>query len=244
MDASYAQAYRTLYQQHWWWRAREHFVLEVLRELAPPGGFGRILDVGCGDGLFFPALSRFGEVHGIEPDASLVTDQGRKHGVLHVQPFDADFKPGHRFGLITMLDVLEHLPDPVAALRHVGSLLDDAGKVLITVPAFPSLWTAHDVLNHHHRRYTRASLTEEAGLAGITLTECRYFFNWMYVLKRAVHWKEMLFSATPSLPTIPPPPANHLLFALARLEQPFSSRLPLPFGSSLLAVGTRSARAR
>src|SRR5436190_189838 len=76
VDATYAQEYRELYERHWWWRARERFILDELARLRPAAGWGAILDVGCGDALFFDALSRFGDVEGVEPDASLVTPNG------------------------------------------------------------------------------------------------------------------------------------------------------------------------
>jgi len=56
MDVAYARRYRELYERHWWWRAREHVILDTLRRIEPPGGFPSILDIGCGDGLFFDRL--------------------------------------------------------------------------------------------------------------------------------------------------------------------------------------------
>ena len=70
MEPEYASQYRKLYEEHWWWRARERFVLGELQRNRPDGGFGSILDIGCGDGLFFAPLSEFGEVEGVEPDGS------------------------------------------------------------------------------------------------------------------------------------------------------------------------------
>ena len=72
MDTQYALNYRELYENHWWWRAREHLILAALRRLRPQGNWGSILDVGCGEGLFFDRLRKFGEVEGIETNPSLV----------------------------------------------------------------------------------------------------------------------------------------------------------------------------
>ena len=76
-----------------------------------------------GDGLFFDALAEFGVATGIEPDVALVSEATRATGRVLIRPFDASFQPGTRYNLILFLDVLEHLPDPVAALRHAHSLL-------------------------------------------------------------------------------------------------------------------------
>ena len=236
MDPEYARSYRDLYDRHWWWRARESAVLELLEDLASAGGFGNILDVGCGDGLFFPQLSRFGKPEGVEPDASIVSDLGRSRGSIHTRPFDDTFDPGRAFGLIVMLDVLEHLEDPVAALAHARSLLAPNGRLLVTVPAFPILWTAHDDYNHHLRRYRRRSLELEIHDAGLEILLIRYFFHWMFPVKLGVAFSERLRSSRAQAARVPGTMVNTAFFYLSRIEQRLTRRLHLPFGNSLLAV--------
>ena len=60
MDLDYGKQYRLLFERHWWWRAREVVILDELHRLKPDGSWGNILDVGCGDGLFFPRLAENG----------------------------------------------------------------------------------------------------------------------------------------------------------------------------------------
>lgn len=237
MDPAYGARYRDLYERHWWWRAREAAILDLLGELAPDGGFGRILDVGCGDGLFFSGLARFGEPEGLEVDEALVTEAGRARGKIHVGPFDALFEPGHRFGLVTLLDVIEHIDDDVAALRHAARLAAPDGLVVITVPAFQALWTAHDQYNHHLRRYRRASLLAVAREAGLEIRSCRYLFHWLFPLKLLLRLKERLSPGTPAMPEVPAPGTNRLFYRFCRLEQRTWGRFAWPFGSSLAAVG-------
>ena len=241
MDPEYGARYRELYERHWWWRAREAQVVALLRQLAPPAGFGRILDVGCGDGLSFDAFRRFGEVEGVETEAALVTDHGRSRGTIHVRPFDASFDPGHRFGLVTMLDVVEHLDDDTAALGHAVSLLAPGGVVVVTVPAFNLLWTVHDDYNHHRRRYTSALFLAAAKRAGVTVRSRRYLFPWLFPLKLVVRAREAVRSrkdkeAAPSMPEVPAALLNRFFYAVCRLEQATWGRLPWPFGTSVLAV--------
>lgn len=236
MDPAYGARYRDLYERHWWWRAREAMVLELLGRHAPPAGFGPILDIGCGDGLFLPALGRFGNPEGLEPDAGLVTEIGRGRGTIHTVPFDERFQPPRRFGLILMLDVLEHLDDDAAALRHATGLLAPGGLLLITVPAFRLLWTAHDDYNHHRTRYTAATFDRAAARAEVEVTARRYFFHWLFPLKLMVRLKETLRPAAPTMPAVPGGLVNRLFYGVSRLEQRTWGRLPLPFGSSLLAL--------
>jgi SAM-dependent methyltransferase len=240
LDESYGQVYRQLYERHWWWRSREAAILDVLKKIAPANGFGNILDVGCGDGLFFDELTAFGRVEGVEFSAALLSPDGPHRRQIHTAPFDERFQPGKLYGLITMLDVLEHLPDPVAALRHALSLLTTDGKLLITVPAFNLIWTTHDDLNHHRTRYTKRSFRREANQAGMRLDLMRYWYQWPFPVKLAARGWQAVMHPEPKSPKIPPPFLNRAMFRLSRIEQKLFTEFPAPFGSSLLAVGGNS----
>jgi SAM-dependent methyltransferase len=92
MDAQYALNYRELYEKHWWWRARERFILATLKKLRSQENWSSILDVGCGEGLFFDRLRKLGEVEGVETNPSLVTQENRWKRQIYVSPFDATFQ--------------------------------------------------------------------------------------------------------------------------------------------------------
>ncbi len=157
MRADYGNAYRELYERHWWWRAREKMLLDVIRTNQPGGGWGRILDVGCGDGLFFDCLLEFGDVQGVE-SGCLVNDLGKHRSRIHVGTFDECLRLDGQFSLILMLDVLEHMPEPVRAIRYALHLLDPGGILLITVPAFTLLWTTHDTITLHEEEFSEISI--------------------------------------------------------------------------------------
>jgi SAM-dependent methyltransferase len=196
--------------------------------------------VGCGDGLFFEKLQRFGPVEGVEMDPTGVAPDGPWIDRIHVRPFDETFQPGKRYALVLMLDVLEHFADPVRALRRAVELLGDGGAILITVPAFRALWTSHDVLNRHYTRYTRASLEAVAAQSGARLEWSRYVFRWMSPLKLAASLKERILPVAPEPPRIPPAWVNRALYRLSRIEDRLIGRAPIPFGSSLFAVARRA----
>jgi len=241
MDRLYAQEYRELYERHWWWRAREDLILALLEEHVGARRPVSILDVGCGDGLFFEKLERFGPVEGIEMDPSGLDAKGRWAARIRVGPFDRSFQPGRRYGVILMLDVLEHLPDPSAALARAMDLLEPDGTLLITVPAFRMLWTSHDVLNRHHTRYTRGQVRRLVEVAGGRVIESRYFFLFTTPVKLAVRMREMALGGEPTVPVVPPGWANRALYRVSRIEQRVFSRVPAPFGTSLYAVVTPSS---
>lgn len=237
MDREFSQRYRELYERHWWFRVREQAILELLRRRQPPGGWKSILDIGCGDALFFPELSRLGEVEGVEPIGEIIDPENPFRERIHVGPFDESFQPRKRYSLILMLDVLEHLENPVAALRRAVSLLEPGGSLLITVPAFRLLWTSHDTLNDHFTRYTKAGFRRVAEQAGMKISESRYMFFWLFLAKLGVRTKEAILGSQPGIPKVPPPAVNHLLEWISRLEEKMLRGLPVPFGSSLLVFG-------
>lgn len=243
MDPVYGERYRELSERHWWWRARERVIVEALRRRRPRDGWASALDIGCGDGVLFGSLLEFArEVEGVEPAEALVSPLGRRLGTIHVAPFDETFAPGRTWSLVLMLDVLEHLREPARALRHALSLLEPGGTFVATVPAFPSLWTGHDDINHHLIRYTRATFRELAREAGLATDHERYFFQWTCPVKLASRVVERVLRREPKPASVPPAWINESLYHVSRLEAALLGRLPMPFGSSLLVIGRPQAR--
>ncbi len=234
MDPSYGQRYRDLYRRHWWWRARETAILRELRRLRPDSGWRRLLDVGCGDGLLFDRLAEFGEVEGVEPDLRLLDPKGPWRRSIHAVPFDESFRPTHRYDVILMLDVLEHLADATAALRHARSLLAPGGIMVITVPAFQWLWTRHDEFNHHVQRFDRSGFRILAGAGGLRILRERFLFQWLVPAKLLVRAVEKIRSNASAPASVPPGPVNWLLSLATRAELAISDVVPMPFGSSLM----------
>jgi len=239
VDPNYGEAYRELFEKHWWWRSRTELIVERLRRLRPAAGWKHILDIGCGDALFFDRLAEFGEVEGVEPCAELVSPDNPHRDRVYVCPFDENFRPGRQYSLILMLDVLEHMEDPIGALRHALDLLAPEGIVIVTVPAFMALWTNHDVLNHHLVRYTKRTFRQVARQAGLQTQEERYLYHWTCPVKLAVRVMESVVHAKPETPKVPPGWANEVLYWMSRLEQKTVSSFPMPFGSSLLLIGSK-----
>jgi SAM-dependent methyltransferase len=239
MEHDYGQYYERLYCEHWWWRSREEFLMKVIQSLSLPD-HPSVLDVGCGNGLFFERLATLGAtVDGLESDPTLVSPNSKNRDRISIGPFDSSFVPGKRYSLILMLDVLEHLPNPEAALKHATDLLEPQGKLVITVPAFRCLWTTHDDMNHHYTRYTKSELRRISQAADLQWQRWQYFFYWLVPLKMAIRMKEAMIATKPRTPRIPSPRLNQALISLSRTEQWLFSRFPLPIGSSLLAVGGR-----
>ena len=241
MNPEYVRRYRDLYERHWWWRVRERCVLDVIRKWHSPGPADRVLDVGCGDALAFDTLAEFGAVEGVEPDADAVSPENRATGRVHVLPFE-EFAPGRRYALITMLDVLEHLDEPAAAVRHAADLLTDDGTLVVTVPAFRCLWTRHDELNQHRTRFTRSTLLPLLASSGMRAVHARYLFQWAFAAKLGVRLWEAMVPGAPAPPGVPPASLNRALHGVTSLEERLGRFMPVPFGNSLLVVAKHAAQ--
>jgi 2-polyprenyl-3-methyl-5-hydroxy-6-metoxy-1,4-benzoquinol methylase len=210
MDVVYASIYRDLYRNHWWWRVRERILLSTIEQLVRVSP-ARILDVGCGDGLFFNALQRFGDVMGIEADETTLDEQNPWSERIVIGELDESFVPPAPFDLILLLDVIEHVPNVQRLLRNAGRLLAGDGRLLVTVPAFQWLWTAHDELNHHVRRYNAGDLRRTIEEAGLVVVQTRYLFQSLVLPKLAVRMTEVLQLHGPTLPQIPGQTVNAAL---------------------------------
>lgn len=236
MESGYVEAYVDLYRRHWWWRVRERILLTHIRELARdriPNA--RILDIGCGAGVFFDALEPFGHVEGVESDRASVERSGRWRSRIHVGEL-ASFKAERPFDVILALDVVEHLRDPDVLLRQAASLLAPGGRIVITTPAFDWLWTSHDRLNLHVKRYTAGELEDLVRSVGLIPISTQYLFQSLIVPKLLVRAMEALRPSPPSVPHVPAPVVNRALEKWFRAENAIAGFLP--FGSSVMTVAS------
>ena len=236
MDESYGARYAELYRAHWWWRAREELLDRLLQRLLGAGREGDLLDFGCGDGLFFPVLERYGSARGIEPDARLLDASGPWRDRISTDALRVDESETGRYRLVVALDVLEHIDDPRPVVKELARRLAPGGWFVATVPAFQSLWTAHDDLNHHVRRYRLSELEALVGESGLEIVESRYFFSWLAILKWVVARIERVVRPAPTPPAVPFGPLNAAALALSRIEQRLLGDAHPPFGSSALVV--------
>ena len=225
-------------ERHWWYRARRR-ILETLiaRKIELPAD-ARILEIGCGTGHNLEMLRRFGRVDGIEidPAARAVAAKRLGHAIGDAPLPDLTGVPERAYDMVAVLDVIEHVDEDVASLRSIAQRLKPGGKILITVPAFPWMWSAHDEVNHHKRRYTRASLRKAVEEAGLRVEMLSWFNSLLFPLAAAARLAGRVTGKSDSDDKLPPKPVNGLFETLFGLERYALGRLPLPPGVSLVAI--------
>ncbi len=223
---------------HWWFVARRQILSQVIRSLLLSPG-AQILDVGCGSGGNLPMLKQHGSVkameYGEEARQLATARQVAEVQAAHL-PDQIPFS-GEAFDLVVMLDVLEHLDQDTASLQALRIRLKPEGWLLLTVPAYPFLWSQHDVVNHHKRRYTRSQLLQVVQQAGYRIHYISFFNTILFpiVLIVRVLNKALGRQGGDDL-TLPSPWVNRILGQIFGFERQFLPRLRFPFGVSLVLI--------
>jgi SAM-dependent methyltransferase len=240
MDRDYELQTHQAEDRHWWYRGRRTVLERVIEGLGLPDG-ARILDAGCGSGRNMIELARHGTVTGVELSAPSVQKARERNSgeVIEGSVLEMAFADDS-FELAVSLDVIEHLEDDLAALRELRRTVAPGGALLVTVPAYQWLWSGHDEINHHHRRYTRRSLQAVAEQAGWTQTRTTYFNSLLLPVAILLRVLDRVNTKTTESSLdlwVPPEPVNRVLEVPLRLEAAMIGRGGrIPAGLSLLSV--------
>src|SRR5437870_9217779 len=219
MDPAYVATHVEEDRRHWWFRGRLAVLLAILRRVLPPG-HARLLELGCGTGNVLAALSEFGEAVGMETHPELIA-AARAAG-LDVRtgrlPEDLGVAPGWA-EVVLLLDVIEHVDDDGAALAAARRAVAAGGLLVVTVPAYRWLWSGHDEVLGHRRRYTAAGLRAAAERAGFSVLKVSYFNTLLFPLLAAVRgWKRLRGDRGHDLRR-PTAPLNRLLEGVFAFER-------------------------
>jgi SAM-dependent methyltransferase len=233
--------------RHWWFVGRRRIVLDQLTRAIPradacyPGGpdrHRRVLDIGCGTGGVLAHLGEFGKAYGIDPspEASRYCHE-RGLPIALGSGMDLPYRD-QTFEAVLALDVIEHVDDDVRLLREARRVLRPGGVAVLTVPALPWLWSSHDVVNHHYRRYVRSTLEAAVCAAGLAPEKVSYYNSLLLplaVTRKVMHRMNGTGDHLESLPG----PANGVLRAILGAEQPLIGKVDLPIGASLVCTARR-----
>jgi dolichyl-phosphate beta-glucosyltransferase len=230
---------------HWWFISRNNFIMHLMESMDK--SFPAILDAGSGTGINLSLFSKFGSAFGIDVSNQAIQFCRKRNlkklvrGPLEQMGFKA-----RTFDLITCLDVLEHIVDPLRTLGELKRTLKDDGKMIITVPAFKFLWSQHDEALSHLRRYLKEDLQLELQEAGLKVEKIGYFFfaSFFIVAPIRILRKFLLrdFISKSDTTTLPPRLLNEFLKKLFSLEIKILDNFTLPFGTTLYAVVSKNMK--
>jgi SAM-dependent methyltransferase len=232
---------------HWWFQARRRILRDVVGRYRPrPAGTDPIVDIGCGTGEMLDMLREFGPVTGLDASPIAVGHCRDRFGDavdVRLGRIPDDLPSGA--GLVTALDVVEHLEDDAGALAAIRASLAPGGRFICTVPAFGFLWSDHDVAHHHYRRYTRSTLRRRLEEAGFAVERLTYFNTLLFPAVASIRLLQRLRPGRGggSDAGLPSPAVNRALLRLFSVERLVLRVTSLPIGVSLLAVCRRATDA-
>jgi len=225
-------------QRHWWYRGRRRVLAELLRRTVTLPKRAKILELGCGTGHNLAMLSQFGVVDALELDeeARNIAEKRLGHRVMSAPLPEIQEVADGAYDLIGAFDVIEHIDDDQAALASIASKLKHGGTLVLTVPAHPWLWSAHDTVNHHKRRYSKRALKQLIDRSPLKLEKIGYFNSLLFPLAVAKRVASKLSGSKDASIGLPSPPVNSALERAFAAERHLIGRVGLPPGLSLFAV--------
>lgn len=245
MDVGFYKKYFEVEKKHWLMRVRRSIIEDNLRRFFSANtSQTKILDFGCGSGIFVSELQEKGyDVHGVDISAEAIKF-GELRGIKNLSIQDShrlDF-PDASFDVVLSLDVLEHLEDESWAIREVYRILKPGGKFMVMVPAYMFLWGVQDEVAHHYRRYTLNKLEKVISRNGdFKFIKSSYFNSFLFLPIAMVRLlsKHFRLKKRESDFDINTPLLDKIFFTIFNFERKLLRKIVFPFGVSILLISQK-----
>jgi len=243
------EEYQRLYEfeDFYWWHVGRREIVKSLLLRIPLNKNSHILDVGCGTGGNLEILSKFGEVIGLDRSKDAIEFSHRK-GFKNCIVGEAENinYPNESFELIAALDLLEHIDDEQKALREFHRVLKKEGYLLIMVPAYQFLWSEHDDVLFHKRRYTLSGLNSIIKKANFEIVWKSYFITFTAPVffiyrssQRIFRKKDKKREKKKSDYIVLPNFLNKFLIYILKIEAYLAKYVTFPFGVSIALIAKK-----
>lgn len=241
MEKKFEEQYHELERDHWWFKGRRAYVRQLLKKESREA---KILDIGCSSGVLIEELEEDGfnkdHLYGIDISEQAI-ENARKRGLEQCSIMDAqNIELNQKFDILIASDCLEHLEKDEQALKNWFEILNPAGKLYVFVPAYMMLWSQHDVVNMHHRRYTRKELRQKLEKQGFEIKKASYWNFFLFPLVLLVRMLQRVIKSDKKTEEgdlkAPNSILNVLFLKMIQLENWVLSGLNFPFGVSVFCV--------
>lgn len=240
MDPGHLTELIELEENYWWHVAKRKLVTEILTNEFPAPGL--IIEGGIGSARNLLEFSQLGyEVTGFDLMADAV-EHGRSRGLNNLfvhelsQPWPVSPNTAK---VVLLLDVMEHMENPVQLLQNAAETLADDGGIIITVPAYPMLYSDWDRKLGHFRRYTKSKFREHAEQAGLKVKWLTYWNSFTLPAAIAIRGKDKILKrmddSHPRFTRVSRF-TNACLKSCAHIERKLIHSTGVPFGLSLVGV--------
>lgn len=240
--AEYAEMYK-LESFYWWFVARRRLLESLMQEVTGEFTNPVILDVGCGTGINFSVLSRFGDT--ISTDAAgEALWFCKSRGLSGLVQSGGESLPfgSSSFDVVTALDVLEHLDNDLEAMGELLRVTKENGVLVITVPAYGFLWSEHDEALHHRRRYAASELRNKLTNAGFDVERITYYITLLFFPILFLRFVQSVSKKSIQAKTshvILPGWLNRVLIWILGFERRLLRWMNFPFGVSLVCLARK-----
>lgn len=230
-----------LEESHWWFVGRRAIISNEISRLKLNENCS-ILEVGAGTGGNLHLLANFGNVVAIEMnEIAFELAKAKKPDNVQLRigkfPDNPNLFNNEKFDLICMFDVIEHIPSAEESMKILSRHLNKDGYIILSVPAYNWLWSAHDEFNHHVKRYTRKSLRNLAVESELIISSCTYFNFLLFPFAILNRLKIQIINRhSYSGIKLPNRFINEILISIFAFERKILKFTNLPYGLSLMAV--------
>lgn len=228
-------------KQHWWFCGRRAVLRGVLTSL-DLNSDAQIFEAGCGTGGNIPMLGKFGHVDAMEyNDLALDFAMKKNPGVEILDgelPERIPFKE-RTYDLVCALDVLEHVEDDYKAVTALSGKLKEDGILFCTAPANPWMWSRHDEISHHQRRYSLNQFERLFSGNGLEILRATYFNSLLFPVAAAIRLSKFSGDASGSDLKKQSGLLNGILKGIFSMEKYLVPKFNMPFGLSVLCVARR-----
>lgn len=227
---------------HWWFQSRLGLLERIMRRHAPRPADrkARMLDLGCGTGMFLEREGRGREAYGLDFSRQALSFT-RRRGVTGLVCANSESPPyaSDSFDVVTAFDLIEHVEHDDRLVAGVHRILRPGGVFIATVPAHEFLWSSHDVALHHMRRYRRRQFAALFDPQLWITRRSTYSFAMIFPPAAAIRITRKLLhlhgEATADT-NLTPAWLNRILIAAHRVESAWIERFNSPIGLSILSV--------
>lgn len=243
MEKDFERKYHDVETDHWWFKSRRKYLLDLLKE-APKDS--KVLDIGCSSGVFLKDLEAMGflneNLYGVDISDSAIKNC-QANGIPNAFVMDAqNITLTESFDIIVASDCLEHLEDDRKALKNWNSLLKVGGTMYVFVPAYMSLWSYHDTINMHYRRYVKSELKSKLLGENLSIEKASYWNFFLFLPVYAFRKISSVFNKDKkgeSDIAIGNRFVNNVLLQLIIFENKLLKLVNFPFGVSTFCVAKR-----
>lgn len=242
MNTDFEKVYHQLEKKHFWFKARRQFIIQKMKGLDRNAS---ILDIGCSSGTLLNDLKDMGfnpnNLYGIDISEKAINNC-KNNGFENTWVMDAqNIDLNKKFDIIIASDCLEHLEDDKKALLNWKGLLKPGGQAYVFVPAFMSLWSHHDEVNMHFRRYERNELKDKMIESGFQVKKSSFWnfflFPPIYFVRSLSRMKKSDDDTQGDLTGLPM--FNGILYTLLNIENKLAKIFSYPIGVSTYCIATK-----